>query len=814
MRRARISARRRVSGAVALVSVAACGFAACGGEPAAAPLDLLADPSALEISVPAGTGAPEILKLRESVAWDFADPEQGRWRLRTMRGRTRGGPAERGGEPCFLIAAGGAGADADVRTLVRVAPSTDYRLEAALWTADLEPLDARVSGTLYLGELDYLRADGEDWNDPLRWHTSGPRFTATPAGWHHFTYRFRTEPATRMLRLAASLGNWGRARGELCLGEVRLVESAAAGEATRGLRALSAVVGNEIRRALPATPASEVRFALRVPENGALAFGAGLDEGGRRLGGDGVLFEVDVEDAGRTVNLYSQQIRRDAGAWEDVRVPLDAFAGRRVTLVLHTLPSRRGAVPDFAGDLAFWANPRIETAAGRRTAGRRAQPDVFLITVDTLRPDHLGCYGYGRATSPAIDALAADGVLFENAFTTVPRTGPAVASLLTGRYPAAHGVTSMLDPLGGANVTLAEVLRAAGYRTAAQVTLNLPWRKSFDQGFERYDDRYDDPVARGDGLGLRAADWVERHRGKRHRGPPMFYWLHLWDPHFVYAAPEPWERFFDPAFDGVFDLYDRVRRKERTWGQVFFDNDLTPRQVEHAVARYDGEIRYSDRVLERFLDRLKALELYDDAVIVFTSDHGESLGEHGYHFEHGEYLYDATLRIPLIVKLPRGRAAGRRVAAAASILDVAPTVLAAAGAGDPTALDGQDLSAHLDGSWTRRPVLFAQSGQSFFPENPRREVAGLAGYWTGIREGRFKLVRIPRRGGDDYELYDLEADPAETENLYRSGDPRTERLIRSLDAWRSRLLESRGGEPAPAPGRPELERLRALGYVN
>ncbi len=322
-----------------------------------------------------------------------------------------------------------------------------------------------------MGE-DYLRADGQDLNDPLRWHTSGPRFTGTSDRWRQFTLSFRTRPATRMLRLAASLGNWGRARGELCLADVRLSE--ANPESVRGL---PAVVGDETRRALLATPRSERRFDVTIPEQAVLSFGAGLDESGRELGGDGVLFEVEIEHDGRTADLYSQHIRRDAETWEDVRVPLDAFAGERVTLVLRTLPSTRGTAPNFVGDTAFWANPRIERAAGREKSARRARPDVFLITVDTLRPAHRGSYGYSRATSPAIDALAADGVLFENAFTTVPRTGPSVASLLTGRYPAAHGVHSMLDSLDGANLTLAEVLHDAGYRTAAQVTLNLLRRR-------------------------------------------------------------------------------------------------------------------------------------------------------------------------------------------------------------------------------------------------------------------------------------------------------------------------------------------------
>ncbi len=772
--------------------------------------------------MPPGSGAHEYLQLRRAAAWDFEDPEPSGWWRHTIRGTTWGGVRTgdaQVGERCLLIGAGGEGADAHLETHVRVKPGTDYRLRAALRTTGLEPLGAQVFGTVYLGEFDYLRGDNQDLNDALRWHTSSPRLTGTSDGWRELAYAFRTDPATRMLRLAASLGNWGRSRGELCLDDVRLEETdPGAGDRAAGVHVLPAVAGTEMRRALAATPRSELRFDARIPPGGRLTFGAGLDESGRRLGGDGVVFEVDVEAGGRTVNLYSRHIRPDAGRWLDVRIPLETFAGREVTVVLRTLPSPRDAArADFAGDTAFWAEPRIAAAPGPRGGA----PDVFLITVDTLRADHLGCYGYRRDTSPAIDALAADGVLYENAFTTVPRTGPGFASLLTGRYPAAHGVHSMLDRLAEGNVTLPERLREAGYRTAAQVTLNVPWRNSFDQGFDRFDDHYDDLVARGEKLADSAAHWVERHRGKRHRGErhrgePLFHWLHLWDPHFTYAAPEPWERWFDPGFDGVFDLYERVRRKELTWGRIFFHNDLTPRQVEHAIARYDGEIRYADRAIGWFLDKLRSLGLYDDALIVFTSDHGESLGEHDFYFEHGEYLYDATLRIPLIIKLPGGRSGGRRVAATASILDVLPTVLAAAGVDAAAGLEGVDLARHLNAEKPPHPVLFAQSGRSFFPENPRREIDGLAGHWTSVRQGRTKLIHVPTRGGGVYELYDLEADPGETENLYRAGDPRAARLAAALERRRAVLLESRSGD-RPAGERPdqrEVRRLRALGYID
>ena len=239
-----------------------------------------------------------------------------------------------------------------------------------------------------------------------------------------------------------------------------------------------------------------------------------------------------------------------------------------------------------------------------------------------------------------------------------------------------------------------------------------------------------------------ASDWISERRDLK-----FFFWLHLIDPHFRYNPPEPYDRSYDPDFQGTFRLYDQLARKEITQGQAHFKNDLTQAEVRHAIALYDGEIRYADDVLKAFLARVKAMGLYENALIVFASDHGESLGEHGFFFEHGEYLYDATLRIPLIVKFPRSRDRGRRISGKVMIMDIMPTVLSAAGVVDLPPLHGHDLSLYLDNKREPHPVCFAETGLSYFPESPRRYVSGLAGRWVSIRDGDFKLIKIPRPTG-------------------------------------------------------------------
>ncbi len=214
-------------------------------------MDLLTESAELRVALPAGTGAPDYLRFYDAAAWDFEDPEENRWEIVTHRGETRGGVTERfaqGGKRCFMIEAGERGADADAQTHVRVKPSTDYKLEAYLKTIDLEPVDARLYGTFYLGEFSYVRSDNRDMNDPILWHTSLPKFRGTTDGWKRLSYSFRTRPESRMLRLAVSLGNWGYSKGGLCFDEVRLAQSTPSPGAAANV--MHALVGTELRRSL------------------------------------------------------------------------------------------------------------------------------------------------------------------------------------------------------------------------------------------------------------------------------------------------------------------------------------------------------------------------------------------------------------------------------------------------------------------------------------------------------------------------------------------------------------------------------------
>jgi arylsulfatase A-like enzyme len=408
--------------------------------------------------------------------------------------------------------------------------------------------------------------------------------------------------------------------------------------------------------------------------------------------------------------------------------------------------------------------------------------------------------------------LAADGILFENAFTTVPRTTPALASLMTGDYPRKHGLMTLVDVLSSEKRTLAEVLREQGYATAAFVTPSVPRQSALWQGFDVFDDSVGskDRKARAEQVAERALRWLDEHRGER-----LFLWLHLWDPHFRYTAPAPHDEAFDPQPGQPLSLYPRLDRRELKLGDVYFENDLSEEEVARMVAQYDGEIRYSDRVIGRFLDRLREQSLYAPALVVFTSDHGESLGEHDYYFEHGEYLYDASLRIPLILKLPFGRRAGSRISDPAMIFDVPATVLSVLSLEERLGSPSRDLSSTSGSGEPLRETSFHETGRRFFAQNPRRHIEGPAGNWKSARAGDWKLIRIPTPDGDIHELYDLGEDPGETRNLFREDDPVGRDLAKKLDAWLAGFDEAEDGGGAPDAIDPATaERLRALGYMD
>ncbi|MCE9638223.1 MAG: sulfatase [Planctomycetes bacterium] len=303
--------------------------------------------------------------------------------------------------------------------------------------------------------------------------------------------------------------------------------------------------------------------------------------------------------------------------------------------------------------------------------------------MDTTRPDHLGCYGYARPTSPAIDALAARGVRFDRAWSHAPETGPSLATVLTSRRAPATGVRGNAERLDDSLPTLATVAKASGLRTGAFVSTVLLRRDvcGFDRGFDVYDDQMTDPCFghdRAQRIAERTVDAAVAWLGAS--AEPSFCWVHLYEPHGPYTPPEP-----TPALDATrTTLEPQAIRKEWVPAYQRVGDSL---DAADYVDRYDREIA----VMDRHLARLFAAADPSQTLVVVHADHGEALGEDGYWFRHGSLLHDAALRVPWIVAGP-GVAAGRVVGADVRLIDLAPTVLDLAGLQPAEGAEGNDLA--------------------------------------------------------------------------------------------------------------------------
>lgn len=431
--------------------------------------------------------------------------------------------------------------------------------------------------------------------------------------------------------------------------------------------------------------------------------------------------------------------------------------------------------------------------------------------MDTLRADHLEWYGYGRATSPGLRPLIDEGVLFENAFTPQPQTTPAISSMLTGLYPARHGVRALYFLLHGDNRTAAELFAQAGYETAGFVSSFVMIRNfsNLSQGFATYDDFVAERELYRENYERRAADTVAQARKwllARKSGRPFFLFIHLIDPHGPYAPP------------GEFAHRFRSREAEEVEGSIP-DYQQIPgvRDANRYRDLYDGEIAYADQELRGLLEVLRQRGLFDGALILFTADHGESMGERGRWFEHGGDVFQENVHVPLVIKPPRSFGARpRRVASAVSHVDLLPTVLAVAGLAVPQALDGRDLTPLLRGeAQPSAPVFMATGGQ---------DPSILA-----IVEGTRKTLFQRTAQGESLETFDLATDPRErTPAAAAIEDQAAARRLRLQQArWlRIRLPFAVKANPLEQAlrgefirqrmdrqAREDTRRLRSLGYV-
>jgi arylsulfatase A-like enzyme len=431
------------------------------------------------------------------------------------------------------------------------------------------------------------------------------------------------------------------------------------------------------------------------------------------------------------------------------------------------------------------------------------RPNIVLITIDTLRSDRVGAYGYARETSPFLDELAAEGVRFAIAYSPSSWTVPSMASLFTSLHPDRHGVQHGLvrrgeifgqEILDESYVLLAEILRDNGYRTfGVSANLHLAPEFGFGQGFDRYTNL-------GFAEAARIAPVLDAWSRELRSAPtPFFLWIHFFDPHDPYIPHFPWFETFAPELSGEMGHPDPfwIRRLQKLASTRDRETSTGAfrRELVLAEAAYDAEIRYVDGEIRR---TLCALDIEPDDLVIVTSDHGEEFFEHGV-LGHSQHLFEEQVRIPLIIRFPAGEYRSRVIDEPVSLVDLLPSLLEYLSIPSPHEVDGRSFLPLLEsGVRPAAPVFLSVS----------RHEPNL----RGIRQDRWKYVRElqrPRQG----LLYDLEADPGERLNLFSEEQRIRAELSAKLDAFLTDVHTARGPRLQEV-GEETLEQLRALGYVD
>lgn len=514
------------------------------------------------------------------------------------------------------------------------------------------------------------------------------------------------------------------------------------------------------RVAFPLAPSGPARLHVEL---GVLGPGARL-----RL-------SVAVLEGDRRRELLARDLSA-ADGWEHHALAVPELAdGAELVLAAERLDGGSGAA------LALWGDPTL------REVGAARPPDVFLYLVDTLRADHTELHGYERTRTPNLFRLASSSVTFETCISQGNWTLTSMPSLLTSTFVSRHGVPARRSQVDPELPTLAELLRARGYRTGSFITNRIVGTsRGLDRGFSVLRDFSFGNPSQWDPLGTLpepVLPWIEEHLDE-----PLFVYVHTLEPHHPY---EPGERYRVPSDYGG------------PIGKDNFRDARTPEEIAHVVSLYDGEIQFMDESLGRFLDGLERLERFDRGVFVFTSDHGEQFREHG-QWTHAAGLHQHQVHVPLVVHLPGGERGGTRETRVVRSIDVLPTVLGQLGLPAPPSAQGIDLF-DADAPTASLPGAVSEG----FLDDRLAQTSVVVGGWKAIR-------RVAADGTVELEVFDLRADPREGRPLELGELPEGGRAaVEALDAWVERLAEQAAAaeEGAEAVDSRDVDDLQALGYI-
>ncbi len=546
----------------------------------------------------------------------------------------------------------------------------------------------------------------------------------------------------------------------------------------------------------------------RGPAVKAMAFAGGFVAASAILHGIVLLLLEVNQRRSRTLRYYvrtlAERLVQDAGADLIVTalvVVLAIWLAARLGRAWSVRAALGGAVVAAMALIVGQASwPGSAAGAPGITAAARftTRPtNVVLVSIDSLRADHLHSYGYHRETSPTLDRLAAEGARFATAYSVSSWTLPSHATMLTGLYPFSHGAIESTHRISPRAPTLAAELRRTGFATAGFVSYEfLRRRYGFDVGFDLYDDFTTDldteaaerTARTGPLLNEQILPWIDAHRGR-----PFFLFVHYFDVHWDYDPPAPYDTMFDANYEGP-----NLR--------PYLDNPaihrgMPQRHLDHLIALYDGEIRFTDDVLRQVVESLERSGILDDTLLIVTADHGDEFFEHG-DIGHAKTLYDEVIRIPLIIHWPRGIAAGRSIDVPVSLVDLAPTVYELLGLDAPPGLEGESLVPLLVGA--ERPAKPVYAHLSARKRNHN---------WAMVRHGSTKYLQ--HLGKPHAELYDVTADTREQRNRFATARerPAVDALFAWLqEEWTDYRHLSRGEHQIVVDDH-NTAKLRALGYV-
>ena len=563
-------------------------------------------------------------------------------------------------------------------------------------------------------------------------------------------------------------------------------------------------IGGVFRSGILAWGQSEFRWELRLPPRPILRFHYSMLPEAWTKQGDGVLFEVEINDIKSKEKsiIFSQYIdpkhNLSDRKWHYQEVNLAKYSNREITLYFRTLPGYNIEKPftrkaDSRFDFAVWGNPEIYSQKNVPD-----KPNVIIFLIDALSLNHLGCYGYERDTSPNIDKFASTGIIFKNYFSQSSWTKPSVASLFTSLYPSSHGAyrsegdleeEMCLNPNA---VTLAEILRSHGYATAAFSEIGFVSRTfGFDAGFDSFYNVYEYAKKVNGNIPIKDIITPIYEYLKNKVNQSNFLYIHNVYPHGPFSPPEEFNIFSQPG-----SSFESAIRQAR------LNNN-----IDELISLYDGEVLYADELFRQFLEMLEDLNIRDNSIIILLADHGEALVEnkHG-PWRHGNALYDEDIKIPLIISFPKKDAIKGSVDAIVQSIDIMPTILDYLNIALPQKIQGNSFM----------PLLKKSSS----PDRDRHVFCELNMYQDErsviytYRTDKFKYIFNTTTGKE--ELYDIVHDPDETYNLI-SLEPQlaselNKKVLDKIENLKNFLPQRKLAQKIEIPE--EVKRsLKALGYI-